>query len=186
MSISYWLTWTPPDSQIFEEIPGGEPPKPAEPSFEGFEGALPGVSKKIEPPAPHLSQPDAIPAHDSAEWREPFRQWLEAECTCRPGCFGGVGALHVRFARWEVARGGAHCTRAVFESLLWESGHTVEHGQTEPILREDAAWAELNCNSCALTIPNPSNDVTGCNTAGAEGDIGGSHEISNQSAGLSA
>ncbi|PSH04626.1 MAG: hypothetical protein CXZ00_07395 [Acidobacteria bacterium] len=48
MSASRWLTWTPRSGQIIQKENETEPPKPPEPSFEGFVGPLLVVSQKIE------------------------------------------------------------------------------------------------------------------------------------------
>jgi len=47
MSAFRWLNWIP-KSRIFPGAVGGEPTKPSEPSFVGFEGATLGMPPKIE------------------------------------------------------------------------------------------------------------------------------------------
>ena len=49
---SRWMDWKP-EPRIFQDSAGSEPSKPTEPGFDGFVGAMPGESPKIEAdPAP--------------------------------------------------------------------------------------------------------------------------------------
>jgi hypothetical protein len=66
-----------------------------------------------------------IPAHDPAEWREPFARWMDVACVRSPRCFGGVGCLHIAFCEWATNHGDVTCTRDTFERLLEELGFLI-------------------------------------------------------------
>jgi hypothetical protein len=115
LTIDRWRKWRPSDEK-FEESPGCEPPKPSEPTFEGFEGSTSGQMQNFS---------DAPPELGPAEWRAPFAQWLDSVCARHPRTFGGVPALHLAFCEWEIARQGVPCTRETFELLLREMGFLI-------------------------------------------------------------
>lgn len=116
LTIDRWRKWRPSDEK-FEESPGCEPPKPSEPTFEGFEGSTSGQMQNFS---------DAPPEHGPAEWRAPFAQWLDSVCVHDPRCWGGVGRLHVAFCEWAIAQDDVPCTRFTFECLLRESGFVID------------------------------------------------------------
>jgi hypothetical protein len=61
MSMSRWLTWTPPNSQIIDKPPEHDPSKPTKHSFEGFAGANLAGFQKIRALGPGNSKPRVFP-----------------------------------------------------------------------------------------------------------------------------
>jgi hypothetical protein len=88
------------------------------------------------------------PAHDPAEWRATFTEWLNSQCGLHQRAFGGLASLHLGFCEWEQARDGVPCTRETFAALLTEAGFLV--GEIEGTLlvsglvfKDDAAAYSL-------------------------------------------
>lgn len=66
-----------------------------------------------------------IPAHDPAEFREPFARWMDVACVRSTRCFGGVGCLHIAFCEWAIDHDDDPCSRDTFERLLEELGFLI-------------------------------------------------------------
>jgi hypothetical protein len=104
-SIDRWRNWTP-GKQISEEHRKTELTKPPKPSSVSFVSPTPRLVPIISP--------------DHEAWADDFRLWIRERCAQRHAHedWGGVGALHVDFAEWSVARNEVPCTRPTFEALL--------------------------------------------------------------------
>jgi hypothetical protein len=80
-----WRDWNPPE--IIQESAERELTKLTEPQ----PGPILSVLSVPTLPVSEIIVPSAsIPAHDPAEWREPFVRWLESACVLSPRCFGGA------------------------------------------------------------------------------------------------
>jgi hypothetical protein len=91
-----------------------------------------------------LENRPTVPAHDPAEWRAPFVEWLDSQCALHPRAFGGLVSLHHAFCDWELAQNEVPCTIETFAALLTELGFLM--GKIEGtllvsglILQEDEA-----------------------------------------------
>lgn len=100
MTRNRWLDWQP-KAQIFSESPKGEPTKRTKPGFDGFVGATPAHSQKIEP------EPDPLPANPVgipwADWQAARLNRLFAEQgrTREPGRITADAVRHgERRRRW--------------------------------------------------------------------------------------
>ncbi len=72
-----------------------------------------------------LLQLASIPPIDPAEWRQPFKAWLNARCFRTSRWFTAVYALHDDYCDWEIAQNGVPCTCETFLGLLAECGFLV-------------------------------------------------------------
>ena len=72
-----------------------------------------------------LLQLASIPPIDPAEWRQPFKAWLNARCFRTSRWFTAVYALHDVYCDWEIAQNGVPCDRDLFLGLLAECGFLV-------------------------------------------------------------
>lgn len=129
-AIDRWRNWRPPEER-FDESPGCEPPKPSEPTFEGFEGA---TSEQMQ------DFSDVSPEHDPAAWRQDFNRWRNVRCVSRTGYedSGGIGCLWVDFCEWAIKNNSVSCQRRTFERLLEDAGFPLKDGMTAGlILRPD-------------------------------------------------
>jgi hypothetical protein len=143
-----WRNWYPTDGK-FVDSPEGEPAKPSEPTFEGFEGATLDRMSNFPP---------AFPDHDPAEWQEDFTRWRATNCAHRDGKddWGGVGQLLVDFAEWCVARNAVPCRRATFERLLWDAGFRCAQGMVSGLVLR----ADLEAVLCYQAAPEGSGRPT--------------------------
>lgn len=126
LTIDRWRKWRPLDEKSNESL-GCEPPKPSEPTFEGFEGF---TSRQIQ------NFSDILPDHDPAAWREDFARWMAESCIQREGRddWGGIGCLLVDFAEWCIAHEAVPCQRTLFETLLEEAGFRCADGMAAGIV----------------------------------------------------
>jgi hypothetical protein len=118
LTIDRWRKWRPSDEK-FEESPGCEPPKPSEPTFEGFEGPIPEETKIISAPGDNL-----------AAWRPDFDRWRTERCVSRSGREDSqsVASLLIDFAEWCAAHNVDAPCREPFERLLSGSGCPLKDG----------------------------------------------------------
>ena len=151
LAIDRWRNWRPSDEK-FEDSPGCEPPKPSEPTFEGFEGS---TSEQIQ----NFCESDD-PDHDTAAWWQDFNRWRAERCIRREGRedWGGVGYLLVDFAEWCAAHDAVPATRRIFERLLSDAGVEIQNGMArglvlkldlEAVLLSQRAPADSETPTCA-------------------------------------
>lgn len=119
LAIDRWRNWRPSEER-FDESPGCEPPKPSEPTFEGFEGSTSGQMQNFSdrPPA----APDA--------WLGDFNRWRAERCVSRSGYedAGSVACMLVNFAEWCIAHDAVPARRETFEALLRDAGFPLMDG----------------------------------------------------------
>ena len=123
-----WRDWNPPESN--EKSPENEPPKPPKP----LSSVLSVPTLAISAKSSDLSR---TPAHDPAEWREPFARWLEVACVRYPRGSGGIGCLHLRFCEWAIAHDEVPCNRLTFECLIREAGFVISDGLVQGLIRRE-------------------------------------------------
>lgn len=80
---------------------------------------------------------------DPAEWLDDLCEWVQTRCTLREGRddWGGLGILHVDFAKWSVDNGRVPCTRITFEALLRDEGFLIHDGLVQGIVLTEDLWA---------------------------------------------
>jgi hypothetical protein len=82
---------------------------------------------------------------DPAEWREPFRRWLNAACVRRARWNGGLNSLHMDFCDWEIANNGVPCKCAMFIALLEELDFKVVEVHGAALVSGLALRADVEC-----------------------------------------
>lgn len=146
-AVDRWRKWTPKGKK-FSGLSSSElteltksAPETEKPSSVSF-----GSSNQVQ--TPNFS--DIIPSHDPAAWVEDFHRWALNRCCFRDRCFGGIGALHMNFCDYQIARDEVPCQRSVFEALLRDAGFLFADGLVSGlILKADLNESEFRANTRA-------------------------------------
>lgn len=91
-------------------------------------------------------------------------QWLLECCAYRDGCRGGVGALHLDYARWRARRGQLfpHTRRAFQAAMIAEGFQIVDAGAFGPMV--DGLLLRCDLLACGIDPSQPgetANDTVG-------------------------
>jgi hypothetical protein len=140
-TIDRWRKWRPVGKKL-GEFARTEPSKPSEPTFEGFEGTIPGKTQNFSATE---QAPAAYDFDPLDELRRPFVEWFNTEvwldvewiARCKPGprwC-AGLNALHTACCRWMIGQDQVvPPTTEEFSRLLAELGCAIHVVHGEPLV----------------------------------------------------
>ena len=144
-----WRDWNP--SGIIQKSPEHQLTKPTKPFPKPILSVL---SVPILPDSKINDASASIPPIDPAEWREPFKAWLNSHCFRTPRWFTAVYALHDDYCDWEIVQNGVPCTREMFLGLLAHCGFLVGDNGAALVsglaMRKDIEAFNLTMQAAAL------------------------------------